>query len=651
VRRRLSFALACVLVLAAVLPAAAAAEVFTVTTSADSNTGNCTPASCTLRQAVAKANSVAGNNVIVVPAGTYTLSFGQLSLQRDVTIEGAGPEVTKLNGNSASRVLEITVGHTAHIEGLAVEGGQVLGTSASEALGGGIRNVGTLFLDDVAVRGNRVAPADSTGTIPEGGGIFNAGVLHVADSIISGNEATSLPYSGGIPSGGGIDNQAGRIDVVDSTIAANKVSAEALPGGAGIASYGGSPHGATVELTRTKVEGNQALDPVIGGVPAGAGLWVESTDLTLSESSVRDNAAIGGSVAEGAGIYAIFDGDLAIERSTIAGNVAEAATNAEGGALFSDALTNESLLVVDSTVFGNRATGATRSLGGGLYHTGAAPLRVVASTIDANTASGNATESKGGNVFDEGSSESATILRDSIVSAGTAAPAAENCNGAGVKSAGHNLDSTIQCNFGAVGDKQNAEPLLGPLGDNGGPTATQALDPASPAIDAGTDCPPTDQRGVARPQGAGCDIGAFELVPAPPVRQDATTAPPAAALRVLPGLRLAAKAKIDLLSGKGALQAHCTAAPTDSCSVKLALLFKDGRKAVKVGSVNGKLGGGKAGKLSVKLTHKGLALLAEQPGQRLSVKTQGSSKDTSGASLTVKATLVLEGKSPSPHSK
>jgi hypothetical protein len=42
-----------------------------------------------------------------------------------------------------------------------------------------------------------------------------------------------------------------------------------------------------------------------------------------------------------------------------------------------------------------------------------------------------------------------------------------------------------------------------------------ALLPGSPAIDAGDDsvCPPTDQRGVARPQGLACDIGAFELAP------------------------------------------------------------------------------------------------------------------------------------------
>ena len=53
-----------------------------------------------------------------------------------------------------------------------------------------------------------------------------------------------------------------------------------------------------------------------------------------------------------------------------------------------------------------------------------------------------------------------------------------------------------------------------PLQDNGGATPTHALLPDSPAIDAAAslNCPPTDQRGVARPQGPRCDIGAFEAV-------------------------------------------------------------------------------------------------------------------------------------------
>jgi hypothetical protein len=53
-----------------------------------------------------------------------------------------------------------------------------------------------------------------------------------------------------------------------------------------------------------------------------------------------------------------------------------------------------------------------------------------------------------------------------------------------------------------------ADPLLEPLQDNGGPTATMALSAGSPAIGGGTDCPATDQRGEARSNG--CDIGAYQ---------------------------------------------------------------------------------------------------------------------------------------------
>ena len=58
----------------------------------------------------------------------------------------------------------------------------------------------------------------------------------------------------------------------------------------------------------------------------------------------------------------------------------------------------------------------------------------------------------------------------------------------------------------------NSDPKLGPLAHNGGPTQTMALLPGSPAIDAAACRLPVDQRGVARPQGLRCDIGAYELV-------------------------------------------------------------------------------------------------------------------------------------------
>ena len=63
----------------------------------------------------------------------------------------------------------------------------------------------------------------------------------------------------------------------------------------------------------------------------------------------------------------------------------------------------------------------------------------------------------------------------------------------------------------------NTDPLLGPLADNGGYTETMELLPGSPALEVGhglictmTPVDSVDQRGVARPIGLGCDIGAYE---------------------------------------------------------------------------------------------------------------------------------------------
>jgi hypothetical protein len=97
-----------------------------------------------------------------------------------------------------------------------------------------------------------------------------------------------------------------------------------------------------------------------------------------------------------------------------------------------------------------------------------------------------------------------TILADS--------PSGQNCSGA-VSDGGHNLSSDASCNFTNASSLNSISPRLGPLADNGGPTLTMALLAGSPALDAGDDlaCPPADQRGIPRPQGSHCDIGALEV--------------------------------------------------------------------------------------------------------------------------------------------
>src|SRR5262249_21927170 len=106
-------------------------------------------------------------------------------------------------------------------------------------------------------------------------------------------------------------------------------------------------------------------------------------------------------------------------------------------------------------------------------------------------------------------------LRNSIVANPMGAPSESNSLLLGsFASHGNTLDSGNACNLNpALGDLVSTNPLLDVLKYNGGPTKTHKLQPGSPAVDrVKTGCPPpaVDQRGFPRPEGAGCDSGAFE---------------------------------------------------------------------------------------------------------------------------------------------
>jgi hypothetical protein len=89
-----------------------------------------------------------------------------------------------------------------------------------------------------------------------------------------------------------------------------------------------------------------------------------------------------------------------------------------------------------------------------------------------------------------------------------------------LQSNGYNIESPGNtCGFDQVGDQASVSAVqldLGPLADNGGLTETHALLPGSVAINQIPEAAcevDTDQRGVTRPQGPACDVGAFEVQP------------------------------------------------------------------------------------------------------------------------------------------
>jgi hypothetical protein len=126
--------------------------------------------------------------------------------------------------------------------------------------------------------------------------------------------------------------------------------------------------------------------------------------------------------------------------------------------------------------------------------------------------------------YTEGTYDSHTTLLNTIV-------ANNQLHGCWVRviSNGHNLDSDGTCFSSGGTDFVNADPMLAPLANYGGPTQTMALCTASgtpapsctsgsPAIDAGDDSvtgPPeslvTDQRGLSRLSGVHVDIGTYEV--------------------------------------------------------------------------------------------------------------------------------------------
>ncbi len=220
----------------------------------------------------------------------------------------------------------------------------------------------------------------------------------------------------------------------------------------------------------------------------GGGIFNEGT-LILNRCALSDSRGpLGGGLHN--------TGTATVNDSTISGNQAEF-----GGGIFSS---SGPVTVSNSTISGNSSIFG----GGGILH-GAGSL-----TLNNCTVTGNVALSSGAGGLEVFAT---MILRNTIVADQLAGP---DCNGLINASPGHNLDTDGSCVSAGGPGNLTAAPLLGPLQDNGGPTATHEPMTGSPAIDAGNPdvpgsggdaCLPSDQRGVSRPQGADCDIGAVEV--------------------------------------------------------------------------------------------------------------------------------------------
>jgi CSLREA domain-containing protein len=286
-----------------------------------------------------------------------------------------------------------------------------------------------------------------------GGAIYNLGTLGIRGGTLANNIANE---------GGGIFTR-GALALISSTLANNSA-----PNGGGALR---SVAGAQTTILKSSILDNTGE---YGGGLADFGA------LTIEDSRIGGNSA-----SSGGGLFS--GGTVTIRRSLFSGNVA---TNNDGGALYAGG----TLLLVNSTIYDNSAGG----LGGGIVTSAAGAPAV---TIQHSTFAGNRARS-GGNIlkFNGQLTVKGTIIAN--------ATAGGNCAGQ-IDDGGSNLQFPSKSCGASIAE---ADPLLGPLQDNGGPTLTMAIPGGSPAIDqaSATTCPPLDQRGITRPQGQACDIGAYE---------------------------------------------------------------------------------------------------------------------------------------------
>jgi CSLREA domain-containing protein len=311
-----------------------------------------------------------------------------------------------------------------------------------------------------------------------------------------------------LPSGGD-DVQSGDLDITsDMSIVGAGASTTIIDGNQLDRVFDVYP-GVTVSMSGITIQNGKTSD--WGGAVLSGGV------LTLTRCVLANNSAsLGGAILSGVPSTGAYS--LALDGVTLTGNHAAGS----GGALH----TNVDTTIVNSTISGNTANAS----GGGLsfYDSGGVTAALFNVTVTDNQADADFDGSGvGGGIAGGPVYFTNTILADNSETVfcgppfcpGIYIPTPGDCSGA-ISSGGYSILAnydTSRCTV--TGSFTLAEPLLAPLQMNGGPTPTHALPAGSPAVGGGdpSGCKGSlasplvvDQRGAHRPEGAACDVGAYE---------------------------------------------------------------------------------------------------------------------------------------------
>lgn len=311
-----------------------------------------------------------------------------------------------------------------------------------------------------------------------GGCIYTAGRLELLGVHVHHCSALGTGPDSTVSAGGGVYAE-GNVDLQYSNIHHNTARATDSDGG-GLYTAG------TLSLKRVVVHSNAAMHS--GGIFAAMGM-------TMETSTVRDNRA-----QRFGGVH-VERGNAVVMRSTISGNTASLGSI---GGLYA-----QELRMSNSTVSGNRGKGVSAIF----VSTGRAAI--YSTTVTANIEEGRPSQINVcmGAVYVGSEVATEPFRVESSLIAGNLCPGYDPVDLRALVVVGSN--NLIQRSAHAPPvDTISSDPLLAPLGDNGGYTLTHAPLPGSPAIDRGNNVRnlPTDQRGNGFPRvnGARADIGAVE---------------------------------------------------------------------------------------------------------------------------------------------
>jgi CSLREA domain-containing protein len=371
--------------------------------------------------------------------------------------------------------------------------------------GGGVSATASLTVTGSTFDGNRTGSGGVGGDATGGAGGAAGG----------GNAAGGSGGAGfgGFGGAGGLGGAiyASKVAAISGSTLVGNISGQGGLGGAGAGGTGGSGAGSADGGAGAAGFGGFGGSGAAGGAISGL---TATSDITVTNSTLTRNATRGGGAGDagvggpgGSGGGGTGDGGP--------GGAGFGGFGGPGGLGGGVAMANGKValshLTITSNTLGSGAGGGNATAGGGGGNGGGGGSTGAAGS--AFIGSGGAAGAGGGvaNI-----SASSVKVGNSIVSRNDDA----SCSGT-ITDTGHNVvfgDATCP---GTV-----ADPQLGALQDNGGPTRTRALHAGSPALDvvpsSGSDCAATDQRGVTRPVGGACDAGAYELAAPAATTGDAT---------------------------------------------------------------------------------------------------------------------------------